>query len=69
MKLYKAVDKQDGKKSMFLVYDNGEVAVSYWGFHTDAGREQVARENQHSYRLDDAERFNDAVDPVLIAEW
>ena len=69
MKLYEAVDRLDGKKSMFLVYDNGKVAVGYWRLKTGAEQEQEARINQHAYLLDPAERFNDAIDPVLIAEW
>lgn len=32
MKLYKAVDKLDGKKSMFLVYDNGGGCCKLLGF-------------------------------------
>lgn len=69
MKLYKAVDNQDGKLSMFLVYDNGEVAVSSWGQCNNRGKERCARRSQGMYLREDAERFDDAIDPVLIAEW
>lgn len=69
MKLYKAVDKLDGSVSMFLLYDNGEVAVNFWGPWTNAEKRRLVCIVQDSYLREPAERFNDAIDPVLIAEW
>ena len=69
MKLYKAVDELDGEPSMFLVYDNGEVAVSAWGPYSDGEKARCARRLQGMYLRDSSERFKDAIDPVLIAEW
>lgn len=68
MKLYKAVDKQDDNMSAFLVYNNGGVAVKTWRFSES---EEVAssKDCAGQYLRDSAERFNDAIDPVLIAEW
>lgn len=66
-KLYKAVDKQDGKMSCFLVNDKG-VAVSTYN-------DNDMREIDDCKRCEDIfiylslERFNDAINPVLIAEW
>lgn len=68
MKLYKAVDKVDDNMSAFLVYNNGDVSVSTWVFE-DAGEIASAKRLAECYLRDPAERFNDAVDPVLIAEW
>lgn len=68
MKLYKAIDKVDGSVSAFLIYNNGEVAVSIWVFE-DVGEITSAKGLAECYLRDPAERFNDAIDPVLIAEW
>lgn len=68
MKLYKAVDKLDDNMSAFLVYNNGEVAVSSWVFE-ESEEVEAAKHDAPHYLCDPAERFNDAIDPVLIAEW
>lgn len=68
MKLYKAVDDMDGVMSAFLVYEHGEVAVTSWVFE-DSEEVAAAKHAAPHYLRDPAERFNDAVDPVLIAEW
>lgn len=68
MKLYKAVDKLDGAVTAFLVYDNGEVAASSWMF-SESGEVEAAKNYASQYLRDSAERFKDAIDPVLIAEW
>lgn len=68
MKLYKAVDKMTEQMCAFLVYPNGEVATSYWVF-SDAEEEDLAKRCAEDYLRDSAERFNDAIDPALIAEW
>ena len=68
MKLYKAVDRLTKQMCAFLVYPDGEVATSYWAF-SDAEEVGLAKKCAEGYLRDSAERFNDAVDPVLIAEW
>lgn len=69
MKLYKAVDKLDNTESMFLLYEYGKVAVSYWGELPDADKVEMVKGMVSDYLRQPAERFNDAIDPVLIAEW
>lgn len=68
MKLYKAVDSLDGAVSMFLVYSCGKVAVMEW-YMTDTEMVHAVKVAARYYATEPAERFNDAVDPVLIAEW
>lgn len=68
MKLYKAIDKLDNEVSAFLVHAGGEVSVSAWWF-SEAGEILAAKKCANQYLRDPAERFNDAIDPVLIAEW
>lgn len=68
MKLYKAVDKMDGELCMFLVYGCGKVAVMEW-YMTDSEMVHAVKDCAGYYATVPAERFNDAIDPVLIAEW
>lgn len=68
MKLYKAVDSLDGAVSMFLVYGCGKVAVMEW-YMTDTEMVHAVKVAARYYATEPAERFNDAIDPVLIAEW
>lgn len=68
MKLYRAIDKLTEQMCAFLVYPNGEVATSYWVF-SDAEEADLAKRCAEGYLCDPAWRFNDAIDPVLIAEW
>lgn len=63
MKLYKAVDKLDGRESFFLVYPDNTVATMY------CCSVETVRANACLHLRDPVERFNDAIDPVLIAEW
>lgn len=69
-KLYKAVDKQDiesGDKC-WLVNDRG-VAVSYW-HRPDEEEVKVNMTAEGSFLYLSLARFkNDAINPVLIAEW
>lgn len=69
MKLYKAVDKIDNTESMFLLYEDGKVAVSYWWGLPDADKVEMVKSVVSDYLREPAKRFNDAIDPVLIAEW
>ena len=68
MKLYKAVDKLTEQMCAFLVYPNGEVATSYWAF-SNSEEVAAAKDCADQYLRESAERFNDAIDPILIAEW
>lgn len=61
--LFKAIDKIDGEESFFLRYENGEVAVMM------VSNVSSVQRNAHLYLTDDAERFEDAINPVLVAEW
>lgn len=68
MKLYKAVDKLDGGLCMFLVYGCGKVAVMEW-YMTDSEMVHAVKGTARYYMTEPVERFKDAIDPVLIAEW
>ncbi|QHJ80460.1 MAG: hypothetical protein [Caudoviricetes sp.] len=65
-KLYKAFDN-DGKLSCFLVNKWG-VAVS---FHCgDDEREiRLCRRSEKLFGYENIKRFDDAIDPILLAEW
>lgn len=63
MKLYKAVDAIANAESLFLVYPSGEVATMF------SASVETVRAHQDMYLKGPAKRFNDAIDPVLIAEW
>lgn len=69
-KLYRAVDKQDiesGDKC-WLVNDRG-VAVSQW-HHPDDEELKANMTAEDIFLYSSIARFkNDAIDPVLIAEW
>lgn len=64
MKLYKATDALDNTDSFFLVYPNGEVAVMLEG-----GSVENIRAKTLKFERTPADRFDDAVNPVLVAEW
>lgn len=63
MKLYQAVYKLDAKDTFFLVYPDGSVAPM------PPCDIELVKYNIKYYARDPAVRFEDAVDPVLIAEW
>lgn len=66
-KLYKAVDKMDGRVSSFLIH-NGMVAVSGW--REEGDQLQIARDLIDIYEYQDIEAFERrAINPILIAEW
>lgn len=65
MRLYQAVDKMDGEDSYWLVYPTGEVAVMYVG----RVRLECIAINARRFLTSAPERFNDAIDPVLVKEW
>lgn len=66
-KLYKAVDKQDGKMSCFLVNDKGVAVSTHYG--SDMEEIDDCKHCEDIFGYSSLERFNDAIDPVLIAEW
>lgn len=57
MKLYRAVDVIDG-----------EVSVAGWDL-SDEEKISLAKELADKYVKDSYHRFNDAINPILIAEW
>lgn len=66
-KLYKAVDKQDGTMSCFLMNDKGVAVSDHCGNNMEEIDSCKYCENMFAYSS--LERFSDAIDPVLIAEW
>lgn len=68
-KLYKALDRVDPDYGMkcWLVNDEG-VAI---GTHGDDDEKEitVCQNCENLFFYDPIERFNDAIDPVLLAEW
>ena len=67
-KLYKAVDKLDGKMSCFLVNDQGVAISSHCG--NDNSEIGMNKESENHFIYNDVEEFKRrAIDPVLIAEW
>lgn len=66
-KLYKAVDKKNGVFSAWLVNNKGVAVMYYLG--SDDRQVDLSMENELIYAYAAIERFNDAVDPVLIAAW
>ena len=63
MKLFQAIDKLDNTETFFLVYGDGSVAPM------PVCDIALVKYNAAYYARDDASRFADAVDPVLVAEW
>lgn len=67
-KLYKGVDKLDGKISGFLIH-NGIVAISPW-LCDDNEKIKLSKKLVDIYSYQNIESFeNRAINPVLIAEW
>lgn len=69
-KLYKAIDSRCSRATVkaWLVNSNAEVAIIKWKWSDE---ETVYRMKKVSDVLiyDEPSRFNDAIDPILIAEW
>lgn len=66
-KLYKAIDKFDGKLSAFLVRNDGSVCKSFWRYSDE---EQICRIRRSEFSQGACSNgLDDAIDPVLIAEW
>lgn len=67
-KLYKAVDRMNGRQSGFLVHD-GMVAITTWR-NTNKEKIRFSKECIDDYEYKDIEEFERrAINPVLIAEW
>ena len=66
-KLYKAVDKKDGVVTAFLVRDDGDVCKSSW-LMDDKSEIDVAKQTC-SIQTPSMNGIDDAINPVLIAEW
>lgn len=67
-KLYRATDKLDNADSSFLVHPDGRVTVSSWTY-SDEEEIELAKELASTYSWSLAERFEDAINSVLVAEW
>lgn len=67
-KLYKAVDKQDGTMSCFLINDKGVAVTIHYGSDMEEIDHCKYCEDIFFY-YSSLERFSDAINPVLIAEW
>lgn len=68
-KLYKALDTVDPDYGMkcWLVNDKG-VAISTHG-GDDENEITLCQGCENLFAYEPIERFNDAIDPVLLAEW
>lgn len=66
-KLYKAVDKQDGTMSCFLVNDQGVAVSTHCG--NDMEEIAICKRCEDIFMYMSLERFSNAINPVLIAEW
>ena len=68
-KLYKAVDKMDGRAGYkcWLLNDKGVAVSSYQ--RGDAGESDINKKAESFFSYEHISRFGDAINPVLIAEW
>lgn len=66
-KLYKAVDKMDGRISAFLVRNDGDVCKSFW--YMDDESEVNAAKQTGNLQTPSRNGMDDAINPVIIAEW
>lgn len=68
-KLYKAVDRDNHKHGLkcWLVNDRGVAVSTHRG--DDEKEITVCQDLENVFFYDSIERFSDAIDPVLIAEW
>jgi len=67
-KLYKAVDVQHGEVSGFLLREDGHVAVTGWRGDADY-KISLSRLACKEYSYDGPSRIDDAINPVLMAEF
>lgn len=68
-KLYKALDAVDpdyGMKS-WLTNDEGVAISTHFG--DDENEITLCQDCENLFGYEPIERFNDAIDPVLLAEW
>ena len=66
-KLYKAVDKDDGEISAFIVRDDGTVCISHWLASDDA---EIYMTKQSFMRQRPTKNGMEyAINPILMAEW
>ena len=68
-KLYKAVDRNDPECGLkcWLVNDDGVAISTHCG--DDEKEITLCYECENLFLYDSIERFNDAIDPFLLAEW
>ena len=69
-KVYIAVDRLDGEKSIFLVKTNGNVSVSVcFTDFSDEDEVNTIKSVIRALPLKNPTRFLDAINPVLIGEF
>lgn len=67
--LFKAVDRRDGVLKRWIVNDNG-VARAAWFYDMDEGEQiRTTQDNEATYSYASSKALDDAINPVLVAEW
>lgn len=67
--LFKAVDRRDGVVKRWIVNENG-VARAAWFFDMDEGEQiRTTQANEATYSYANSKSLDDAINPVLVAEW
>lgn len=66
-KLYKAIDRMDGKMCAFIVRDDGSVCISFWSA-SDAAEISMAKAS-FMRQWPSKRGIEDAINPILMAEW
>lgn len=68
MKVYKAVDSNDGKSSIFTLFDDDTVSVTSVSF-SDEEEVEYVKEWGHTQSRCHKSRLEEMIDPILLAEW
>lgn len=69
-KLYRAVDKMDGKDSLFMMNELGVNISSWFDFQSETENIESCKNVEYIVSYSTIEDFkNRAINPVLIAEW
>lgn len=69
-KLYRAVDKMNGKDSLFMINELGVNISSWFDFQPETENIKSCKNVEHNVPYRTIEEFKKrAINPVLIAEW
>lgn len=69
-KLYRAVDKMNGKDSLFMMNELGVNISSWFDFQSETENIKSCKNVEHNVPYRTTEEFKKrAINPVLIAEW